>query len=52
MKNILHDLLPLTLPSPLLTIIGYCFGIALVMTALAALLIRICWRRGKGMYDL
>jgi hypothetical protein len=52
MNELLHDLLPLTLPSPFLTVIGYCFGITLIMTVVAAALIRSLWRRGKGMYDL
>jgi hypothetical protein len=52
MNFILRDLLPLTLPSPFLTVIGECFGGALATTVVAALLIRILWRRGKGMYEL
>ena len=52
MNVILHDLLPLTLPSSFLRIIGECFGITLVMTAIVTMLIRLLWRRGKGMYDL
>lgn len=52
MKALLHSLLPLTLPSSFLTVIGECFGATLAMTAIAAMLIRLFWRRGKGMYDL
>ena len=52
MNFILRDLLPLTLPSPFLTIVGECFGGALVLTVIATTLIRLGWRRGKGMYDL
>jgi hypothetical protein len=52
MNKILPDILPLSLPSPFLTIIGDCFGITLVMTVVITALIRLFWRRGKGMYDL
>jgi hypothetical protein len=52
MTGILRDFLPLTLPSPFLTIIGECFGGALTVTIIAAMVIRVFWRRGKGMYDL
>ena len=51
MNTLLH-LLPLTQPSPFLTVVGDCFGIALALTVVIALAIRIFWRRGKGMYDL
>jgi hypothetical protein len=52
MNRILDDLLPLTLPSPFLTVVGECFGGALVLTLILTMLIRLFWRRGKGMYDL
>ena len=52
MNIILGDLLPLELPSPFLTIVGECFGGALMLTLIVTALIRLLWRRGKGMYDL
>jgi len=49
---IVRDLLPLSLPSPFLSLLGDCFAGTLALTAAAVVSIRLFWRRGKGMYDL
>jgi hypothetical protein len=52
MAWLLRDVLPTSLPSPFLHIVGICFAATLPVTAVAVLAIRLTWRRGKGMYDL
>ncbi len=52
MKDLLSYLLPVTPPSPFLHVVGWCFAATVPLTAVVVLLIRRCWRRGKGLYDL
>jgi hypothetical protein len=52
MKALLGDLLPLTPPTPFLHIVGWCFAATIPVTIGVVVLIRLAWRRGKGLYDL
>jgi hypothetical protein len=52
MKSLLGDLFPVTPPSPFLHVVGLCFAATIPFTIAIVLLIRLGWRRGKGLYDL
>jgi hypothetical protein len=52
MKDLLSYLLPVTPPTPFLHIVGWCFAVTVPVTVAIVALIRLRWRRGKGLYDL
>lgn len=52
MTILFRDLFPNTAPSPFLAIIGDCIVGSLLLTAVIVAMIRLLWRRDKGMYDL
>lgn len=51
--NALSDfLLPITPPTPFLHVVAWCFAATIPLTTVVVALIRLGWRRGKGLYDL
>jgi hypothetical protein len=52
MNLLFRDLLPISPPTPFLRIVGWCFAVTIPMTVAIVALIRLGWRREKGMYDL
>jgi hypothetical protein len=52
MKALFTFLLPTTRPSPFLHVVAWCFAATIPVTVVVVALIRLGWRRGKGLYDL
>jgi hypothetical protein len=48
----LRFLLPISQPTPFLHVVGWCFALAIPFTVAIIAVIRLRWRRGKGLYDL
>lgn len=51
MRGLFGDLLPISPPTPFLHIVGLCFAVTIPVTVGVVILIRLGWRRGKGMYE-
>ena len=48
----LRDLLPISQPTPFLHVVGWCLALTVPFTVAIVAVIRLRWRRGKGLYDL
>jgi hypothetical protein len=51
-SSLLHFLLPINHPTPFLRVAGLCFVWSGVGAVLATLVVRLTFRRGKGIEDL
>lgn len=51
MTSLLHILIPITRPTPFLSVVGFCFAWSAPVTVIIVLVIRFGWRRGKGLED-
>jgi hypothetical protein len=52
MKSLLSYLLPSTPPTPFMHVVGWCFAATIPLTVVVVIVIRLGWRRRKGLYDL
>jgi hypothetical protein len=51
MKSLLSYLLPSTPPTPFMHVVGWCFAATIPLTVVVVIVIRLGWRRRKGLYD-
>lgn len=51
-RILLHIVIPSTMPTPFLSVVGACFLWSVPASLLVIFLIRYGWRRDKGMEDL